>query len=165
MLVPYHKVAHTNLLASLWGLLLISFAAISLKVGSEYCLAHYKQEVEERIICMCDPPSLTIVKDYIPPIRPITPKTIFIKERACRIFAPPVIYPTDDIRYLLKKTKKSRCHRSKLRAIPFTNQLITPDSLCNDTLFIPLKTIERPYITPLDTTCLGVDIIHKNWYE
>lgn len=165
MLIPYHNASHTNLLASLWGLLLIFFAALGLKAGGKYCLAHYHPKVEERIICMCNPPSLTIEKEHIPPIRPITPKTIFIMERACRIFAPPVILPTDDIRYLPKKTKKSSCHRSKLRAIPFINQLITPDSLCNDTLFTPLKIIDRPYIAPLDTTRLGVDIIHKNWYE
>jgi hypothetical protein len=152
MLISYHNAIHTNLLASIWGLLLISFAAISLKVGSEYCLAHCKPEVEERIICMCNPPSLTIVKDYIPPIRPITPKTIFIKDRMRGFFAPPVILPTDDIRNLSKKTKKSKFYLPKFTAIPLITPCTAHDSIPSDSLFRTLKPNEKPSIEPSDTT-------------
>ena len=157
MLIPYHNASYTNLLASLWGLLLIFFAALGLKVGSKYCLAHYNPKVEERIICMCNPPSLTIVKEHIPPIRPITPKTIFIMERACRIFAPPVILPTDDIRYLLKKTKKSKFYLPKFTAIPLITPCIAQDSIPSDSLFRTLKPYEQPSIESSDTT-----LIHGN---
>ncbi len=154
MLIPYHNASHTNLLAALWGLLLISLAAISLKVGTKYCLTHYRPIVEERIGCILIIPSLTLVKEHIPPIRPITPKTIFIKERACRIFAPPVIYPTDDIRYLSKKTKKSRFYPPKITAIPLSTPCIAQDSIPSDSLFRTLKPNEKPSIEPSDTTLI-----------
>jgi hypothetical protein len=154
MLIPYHNESHTNLLASLWGLWLIFFAALGLKAGGKYCLAHYYPIVNERIICMCEPPSLTIEKEHIPPIRPITPKTIFIMERACRIFAPPVILPTDDIRYLPKKTKKSRFHRPKFTAIPLITPCIAQDSIPSDSLFRTLRPNEQPSIEPSDTTLI-----------
>lgn len=152
MRIPYQNERYTNLLASLWGLLLIFFAAISLKVGTKYCLAHYTPIVAERIGCVLIIPSLTFVKEHIPPTRPITPKTIFIKERACRIFAPPVIYPTDDIRYLSKKTKKRRFYLDKLTAIPLSTPYIAQDSIPSDSLFRTLKPNEQPSIVPSDTT-------------
>jgi hypothetical protein len=152
MLISYHNASHTNLLASIWGLLLIFFAALGLKAGGMYCLAHYYPKVEERIICMFNPPSLTIEKEHIPPIRPITPKTIFIMDRACRIFAPPVILPTDDIRYLPKKTKKSKFYLPKFTAIPLITPCTAHDSIPSDSLFRTLKPNEKPSIEPSDTT-------------